>query len=256
MRVGLYNFDKNELEEVKEIVNNELCNMGIINEIVVISKEDKERLGRADDFFNILIIGNSFDILVELEHTLQNISHYTKIIIEIDERSFAMSDFGIKVYGYFMKIHKSYLVSVLYKEIDNVVYSGNKHCSIIQKYFSNVASDGSYIIAEATNNKIKVDDIDALKYNEQIAILASFTADTSYNMFAAEVKAHSDYLVNWISKFKDWPIVGGFVEDKWYLRAIRADMAIGEEYESGFFDEYYDEDGKMVKEQIEYHGEK
>ena len=77
MRVGLYNFDKNELEEVKEIVNNELCNMEIINEIVVISKEDKERLGRADDFFNILIIGNSFDILVELEHTLQNISHYT-----------------------------------------------------------------------------------------------------------------------------------------------------------------------------------
>lgn len=119
MRVGLYNFDKNELEEVKEIVNNELCNMGIIN------------------------------------------------------------------------------------EIDNVVYSGNKHCSIIQKYFSNVASDGSYIIAEATNNKIKVDDINELKYNEQIAILASFTADTSYNMFAAEVKAHSDYLVNWISKFKD-----------------------------------------------------
>lgn len=103
MRVGLYNFDKNELEEVKEIVNNELCNMGIINEIVVISKEDKERLERADDFFNILIIGNSFNILVELEQTLQNISHYAKIIIGIDERSFAMSDFGIKVYGYFMK---------------------------------------------------------------------------------------------------------------------------------------------------------
>lgn len=103
MRVGLYNFDKNELEEVEEIVNNELCNMGIINEIVVISKEDKERLGRADDFFNILIIGNSFDILEELEQTLQNISHYTKIIIGIDERSFATSDFGIKVYGYFMK---------------------------------------------------------------------------------------------------------------------------------------------------------
>ncbi len=220
--------------------------------------------------------------------------------------------------------------SALYKEIDDVVYSGNKHCSTIQEYFSNVASDGSYIIAEAyadkiaelsgnnisfptalvtiyadiaeideildsviydsysysilykkksslsrvpnrltkcnedagknfidfTNHKIKVSDINALTYNEQIAILASFTADSSYNMFAAEVKAHSDYLVNWISKFKDWPIVGGFVEDKWYLRAIRADMAIGEEYESGFFDEYYDEDGKMVKEQIEYHGEK
>ena len=103
MRVGLYNFDKNELEEVEEIVNNELCNMGIINEIMVISKENKERLVRVDDFFNILIIGNSFDILEELEQTLQNISHYTKIIIGIDERSFATSDFGIKVYGYFMK---------------------------------------------------------------------------------------------------------------------------------------------------------
>lgn len=76
-----------------------------------------------------------------------------------------------------------------------------------------------------------------MEYYEKIAILSSFTADISFNMFAAEVKTHSDYLVNWISGFKDWIIIGGIVEDKWYSRAIRADMAIGEEYESGYFDD-------------------
>ncbi len=43
--------------------------------------------------------------------------------------------------------------------------------------------------------------------------------------------------------------------DKWYNAAIRADMSIGEEYESGFYDDYYDLDGTLVQNQIAAHGE-
>ena len=224
--------------------------------------------------------------------------------------------------------------SELYNEIDKVVRTGLSHNEELQKYFSNISSKGSYIIAEAyiqkianlssrekidfpdklnniydeideidetidallnmplydntalvvlyknrgeksripdaledintvsgtmivdeENREIVLSDVNNLEYYEKIAILSSFTADISFNMFAAEVKAHSDYLVNWISGFKDWIIIGGIVEDKWYSRAIRADMAIGEEYESGYFDDYYDVDSELIKEQIENHGE-
>ena len=149
--------------------------------------------------------------------------------------------------------------------LDTIIYDPETYSALFKKKctLSRVPNrlkkcneDEGRIFVDTINQKIKVNNVDNLTYNEHIAILAANTADTSYNVFAAEVKAHSDYLVNWISKFKDWPLIGGTIKDKWYNRAIRADMAIGEEYESGYFDDYYDEDGKLVKEQIEYHGEK
>lgn len=42
----------------------------------------------------------------------------------------------------------------------------------------------------------------------------------------------------------------------WYPSAIRADMAIGEDRESGFYDEYYDLESDIVKDQVQAHGEK
>ena len=39
------------------------------------------------------------------------------------------------------------------------------------------------------------------------------------------------------------------------MAALRADMAVGEEYESGLFDEYYDLDSDIVQDQIDEHGE-
>ena len=57
-------------------------------------------------------------------------------------------------------------------------------------------------------------------------------------MREAEVKFHADALVDW-KKFLS----------KWYSAAIRADMAIGEEYESGLYDEYYAPNSNLVKEQ-------
>ena len=65
------------------------------------------------------------------------------------------------------------------------------------------------------------------------------------NMRAAEVKFHADALVDW-KKFLS----------KWDTAAIRADMAIGEEYESGLYDEYYAPNSNLVKEQVNIHGEK
>ncbi len=65
--------------------------------------------------------------------------------------------------------------------------------------------------------------------------------------FAAEVEFHAEALYNWK---KDLPIVG----DKWYLAALRADMAIGEEEESGYYDEYYDLSSAIVKNQVSEHG--
>lgn len=55
--------------------------------------------------------------------------------------------------------------------------------------------------------------------------------------------------MDWKSKFSGVPGL-----KKWYNSAIRADMAIGEEYESGYYDKYYDLDSDMVQEQVKYHG--
>lgn len=71
----------------------------------------------------------------------------------------------------------------------------------------------------------------------------------TYNSFAAEVEFHADAVYSWHA---DVPWLG----DKWYDAAIRADMAIGEEYESGFYDDYYDLESAIVKSQIDAHGER
>ncbi|MDD6293747.1 MAG: LytTR family DNA-binding domain-containing protein [Eubacteriales bacterium] len=187
MRVGLYNFDKNELEEVKEIVNNELCNMGIINEIVVISKEDKERLERADDFFNILIIGNSFNILVELEQTLQNISHYTKIIIGIDERSFAMSDFGIKVYGYFMKNTIKESLPQIIRNLADKLTNENDDKKQIKKLINEItyiSVEHIYLVVHFKNMTAKIIRKTLKSVEEEL------------KMYGCFIKIHKSYLVN------------------------------------------------------------
>ena len=53
----------------------------------------------------------------------------------------------------------------------------------------------------------------------------------------------------------DWKSDIPWLGNKWYESAIRADMAIGEEYESGFYDEYYDLNSDLVKAQANAHGE-
>lgn len=76
---------------------------------------------------------------------------------------------------------------------------------------------------------IYVKDVSALTTYEKYAILAMFTANVTFNSFAAEVWFHADALTDWLSIF-----------DSYYSKALRADMAIGEDSESGMFDRYYD----------------
>lgn len=182
----------------------------------------------------------------------------------------------------------------LYNEIDRVVYKlGQTASPFLKDYFANPAAKAPYYIAElyvkhvlqtATNSKINVPskflsninsnpegrlaeaiaenntasnqiiyniDDNCIYFNnvynptiyEKYAILITHTANVTFNSFAAEVCYHADALDNILEST--------FVYDL----AIRADMAVGEEEESGVFDGYYDLNGELVAEQIYYHGE-
>lgn len=91
---------------------------------------------------------------------------------------------------------------------------------------------------------ITVQNKNSLTLYEKQAILACFTADVTFNSFAAEVEFHAEAVDDWKKVF-----------DKWYDAAIRADMSVGEEYESGFYDVYYDLDSSIVNAQAAAHGE-
>ena len=99
-------------------------------------------------------------------------------------------------------------------------------------------------IFDFDNYTITVQNKNNLTLYEKQAILACFTADVTFNSFAAEVEFHAEAVDDWKSVF-----------DRWYDAAIRADMSIGEEYESGFYDEYYDLNSDIVKGQANAHGE-
>lgn len=99
-------------------------------------------------------------------------------------------------------------------------------------------------IFDFNNYNITVQNKNSLTLYEKQAILACFTANVTFNSLVAEVEFHAEAVDDWKSVF-----------DRWYDAAIRADMAIGEEYESGFYDEYYDLNSTIVKAQAAVHGE-
>jgi hypothetical protein len=84
-------------------------------------------------------------------------------------------------------------------------------------------------------------------YEKQI-ILSVYTADISFNMFAAEVQFHAEALDDWKQNV---PIKG----EGWYKSAVIADMALGEDDESGGFDQYYNPNNSLVKNQRSVHGD-
>lgn len=105
---------------------------------------------------------------------------------------------------------------------------------------------GRKIYNESTYT-LNISNVNSLTLYEKQAILACFTADVTFNSFAAEVQYHADAVFNWK---KDIPWIGNI----WYEAALRADMAIGEEVESGYTDVYYDLNSDIVKSQISIHG--
>ena len=89
-----------------------------------------------------------------------------------------------------------------------------------------------------------------LTYYEKQVIFLTHCGNASYNSFAAEIEFHADALFNWKVWFKGWPIAGD-----WYASALRSEMGVGEEDESGIYDEYYDLESDLVRAQAETHGE-
>lgn len=79
---------------------------------------------------------------------------------------------------------------------------------------------------------------------EKYTILILFTADVTFNSFAAEVKFHADALDDFFA-----------LADKYYFATLRADMATDMKVINGYFDEYYNLNSSLVQEQIQYHGE-
>jgi len=105
-------------------------------------------------------------------------------------------------------------------------------------------SNAGYNVYNNSNNTILIGNAYNLTSYEKYAILATHTGNVTFNSFAAEVQFHADALDDYLSSLPAY-----------YEAALRADMAIGEEYESGMFDDYYDLDSSIVQTQIQYHGE-
>ncbi|MCR5835634.1 MAG: cellulose binding domain-containing protein [Lachnospiraceae bacterium] len=124
------------------------------------------------------------------------------------------------------------------------LYREREDAGRVPDALSKINTDSGKKIVDENNRRINVVNKSNLSYYEKKAILSAYTADTSFNMFAAEVQAHAVFVTNWKSFF-----------DKWYNSAVRADMAIGEEYESGMYDSYYSYDSDWVKDQVKAHGE-
>ena len=81
-------------------------------------------------------------------------------------------------------------------------------------------------------------------------MLLSHCGNASFNSFAAEIEFHADALFDWRAGFEGWPLLGD-----WYKSALRSEMGVGEEDESGFYDEYYDLESDLVQAQAAAHGE-
>ena len=97
------------------------------------------------------------------------------------------------------------------------------------------------------HDKIYINDPKSPDYYEKLAILATHTADTSFNCFACEVQYHALFL-NSITKIKI-PFLGSVYES-----AIRADLSIDDsEFEGNA--PYHREGSKLVRRHIEAHGE-
>ena len=97
------------------------------------------------------------------------------------------------------------------------------------------------------HDRIYINNPEAPDYYEKLAILATHTADTSFNCFAAEVQYHALFL-NSLTRIRI-PFIGSIYES-----AIRADLSIDDsEFEGNA--PYHRADSKLVRKQIEKHGE-
>ena len=108
---------------------------------------------------------------------------------------------------------------------------------------------GHTIYDEATYT-IYIQDPANLSYHEKQVLLLSHCGNVTFNSFAAEIEFHADALLDWMAKYNDCPVF-----DDWYHSAIRSEMGVGEDSDSGFYDDYFDLESDMVQAQAREHGE-
>ena len=109
---------------------------------------------------------------------------------------------------------------------------------------SNNAAAGRIV---CDHDKIYINNPQSPDRFEKLAILATHTADISFNQFAGEVQYHALFL-NGLTKIK-MPIMKSIYES-----AIRADLSIDDsEFEGNA--PYHRSDSKLIRKQIDSHGE-
>lgn len=108
-----------------------------------------------------------------------------------------------------------------------------------------INEEAGYQIYDPETGTITIKDTNNPTELEKKAILAITTGNVNYNSFVAEIEFHADACEDWKA-----------FAPQWYEAAIHANMGLGEEIESSFYDKYYDLESDIVKAQEDAHGKK
>ena len=119
----------------------------------------------------------------------------------------------------------------------------SKRAARLPDFIDSNNREAGYLICD--HEKLYLHDPDHLTPQEQFAILATHTANTSYHSFAAEVRFHAMFLSP-VAKIQI-PLLGCP-----YASAIRADMTIDDKELEGPAP-YHDPNSHMMRQQKQYH---
>lgn len=144
--------------------------------------------------------------------------------------------------------HKGFiLVPQRYEEIysEGLTFPSGHKIRRLPDFIEKNNADAGYTVCD--QDKIYIKNPEEPTYNEKLAILATHTADTSFNCFACEVQYHAKFL-NSLAKVRI-PFLGKSV----YESAIRADLSVDDsEFEGNA--PYHREDSALLRKHREIHG--
>ena len=144
--------------------------------------------------------------------------------------------------------HKGFIiVPQKYEEIysASLVRSDDRKVNRLPDFINSNNAAAGRIVCD--HDKIFINNPQSPDRFEKLAILATHTADTSFNQFACEVQYHAIFL-NGLTKIKI-PFLGSIYES-----AVRADLSIDDsEFEGNA--PYHRADSKLVRKHIDRHGE-
>lgn len=144
--------------------------------------------------------------------------------------------------------HKGFIiVPQKYEEIysESLVQPAGSKLKRLPDFINRNNIDAGRVVCD--HNKIYINYPKAPDRFEKLAILATHTADTSFNQFAAEIQYHAQFLK--ASARIRLPFLGSIYES-----AVRADLSIDDsEFEGNA--PYHRTDSRLVKKHINIHGE-